>query len=968
MPKIGSKTKPTVGPRRQAARDMIGRAEELQLLLEACSDAPGVAVVEGEAGVGKSRLLTELFEREELAAHHKLLGHCHPVLDPFPLGPVVEALRGLPRRLDKGFSPGVVAGALRRLIPELSEHLPPEPPPLGDHSAERHRLFRALVEVLDVLGPTVLTLEDMQWAETGTCEFLTFLGSNLPDALTVVLTHRREDLGRSQWSRHHPMDLPPGAKRLDCALECLDPPQVSALIGNILETRYVSDEFAAFMHEKTSGLPFAVEELLRLLLEREDLVHLNGLWARRRLDSIRVPPAIHGSILERADRLSGEARLILAAAACVGRGATDELLAHVADLNPESTGPSLIEALDSNLISERADGTYAFRHALAEKAIHDSLLAPQRKELHLRAARFLEELDDPALSGQIADHYFKVHAWDKWVEFAEVAADTAASIHEDVVAFSYLSRALKTDRLSVEQATRLMLKLGTSALHGRMHEEAIPMIEQFLSSTRPQKEVEGELTFILGTLLGQAGSVLGMRDQFLRVVELGVPGWQAARCMSILSIAAVPDGDFSSYLGWADKAAKAAKSVDDPVLSLIVAADRASLLVNAGLSEGFSLAEELCQAPETVSERQEWIRACLNLAQAFLWLGYFERASALVASGLDAGDDLGYFRWKGALQTTQLLIDWRAGRWTGLADRAKELRETNADVPHITVDADLVRGWLALARGDAGAAGSLAVSVLDHSSSTGSIAAGASAGAVLVLSELKRDRAGDAVGYGMRALDLVGEKGIWTLSADLIPALTGALIETGQSDEAESLVKRFGTALEGRCAPDPLASLSLSQGFLAQERRRLGVALGKFRAAASAWEEISRPAAAAWAHEKLGECYEDESRAVDALIRARSLYCQLDATAYVTRASHKLKTVGGRAWTGGRKGYGDALSPREQEVVRLVAAGKTDHEIAAELFISPWTVKQHVSRAKRKLRVDRRVELGAAAPQGTPAP
>ncbi|MET8990700.1 AAA family ATPase, partial [Nonomuraea wenchangensis] len=184
---------------------LVGREKELARLVElisVTSPVPAVAVVEGEAGIGKSRLVAELLDGPAVTGLRVLRGACLQIREPFPLGALVEALRG--RAADLGESAlSPVAGALRELLPELAAALPPAPPPLDDRAAERHRVFRGLAEVLTALGPAVLVVEDLHWADGQTVEFLTYLMSVLPGTppgtLRVVLTYREEEAPR-MWS------------------------------------------------------------------------------------------------------------------------------------------------------------------------------------------------------------------------------------------------------------------------------------------------------------------------------------------------------------------------------------------------------------------------------------------------------------------------------------------------------------------------------------------------------------------------------------------------------------------------------------------------------------------------------------------------------------------------------------------------------------------------------------------------
>ncbi|MGW4802356.1 AAA family ATPase, partial [Nonomuraea sp. NPDC004297] len=173
---------------------LVGRAEELRRLVAAVSRPPAVVVLEGEAGIGKSRLLAELAARPGTADRLLLRGGARRIREPFPLGPLVEALRGAEEPLARAeLSP--VAGALRGLLPELAPVLPPALEPLDDRAAERHRLFRGLAEMLRALGPVVLVVEDLHWADEQTVEFLAYVLAAPPPGLSVVLTYRGEEAG-----------------------------------------------------------------------------------------------------------------------------------------------------------------------------------------------------------------------------------------------------------------------------------------------------------------------------------------------------------------------------------------------------------------------------------------------------------------------------------------------------------------------------------------------------------------------------------------------------------------------------------------------------------------------------------------------------------------------------------------------------------------------------------------------------
>ena len=203
---------------RITAPRLVGRSTEYELLRDAVSRPGSVTVVEGESGVGKTRLLAEVLPEVAATGRRVLVGGCRHLRDPLPLSPVVEALRSVGDALaDVPLSP--VAGALRPLPPELSDALPESPPPLDDRRAEQHRQFRGLVDVLDALGSTVLVLEDLHWADARTVDFLSYLLGAPQPRLAVVLTYRGEQVDPAVRAttarlpigvRHEHLELAPG--------------------------------------------------------------------------------------------------------------------------------------------------------------------------------------------------------------------------------------------------------------------------------------------------------------------------------------------------------------------------------------------------------------------------------------------------------------------------------------------------------------------------------------------------------------------------------------------------------------------------------------------------------------------------------------------------------------------------------------------------------------------------------------
>ncbi|MBN1173539.1 MAG: hypothetical protein JXA67_15315 [Micromonosporaceae bacterium] len=194
---------------------------------------------------------------------------------------MIEAIRGIRGQIrTQGLSP--LAGALRPLLPEYADVLPPLLPPIDDRLAERHRVFRALVEVLGSVEALVLVLEDLHWADEQTIDFVRYLLSDPPERLSLVVTFRGEEKAAATV-RALTARLPASVTRNHQVLALLDEQETGALASAILGTDRVSAGFAGYLHRWTSGLPFAVEEVLALLRGRGELACRGGGWARRAL-------------------------------------------------------------------------------------------------------------------------------------------------------------------------------------------------------------------------------------------------------------------------------------------------------------------------------------------------------------------------------------------------------------------------------------------------------------------------------------------------------------------------------------------------------------------------------------------------------------------------------------------------------------------------------------------------------------
>lgn len=935
---------------------LVGRDDQLGALRAAVPDQPAVVMVEGEAGVGKSRLVRELLDAD-LGPIAVLIGHCQPVGEPFPYGVVLEALRDCVDRLARNSSKlSPVAGVLGALLPELAEHLPAPPPPTGDPRAERHRFFRAVRELIGVLGPVLLVVEDLHWADDGSRQLLRFLMGDPPAALSIVVTYRREDVpgGVPLGSAYRP---PTGITSALLELEPLNVAEVRTMTSAILDGETVSAEFAVKLHERTAGIPYVVEETLRALRNPAGAVHADGATARRLLDNVNVPVLLRDAMAERLAALPADAVRLVQAAAVLGAPAPAELLGEVASIG--DSREALTFALTGHVLHEIGARQYGFRHTLAQQAVYDTLGGPDRQQLHDRAVDVLDRVEPRPLV-QLAEHSERAGRVSAWLSYGEAAADRAAELGDAGTATALLQRLLHDPAVPESDVDRLAIKLGRVAHHGLDQHDPTETLERLLSDRRLSMPARGEVRLYLGVLLiRQAGGISQARAEIERAVaDLAERPDLAARGTAVLGLSYLGTTPMSEVRPWLDRLAREREAAETVELKMSLYANELGSSMHTGDPAVLPGLDFL--PASTPGELRQLARAHCNLADALTTTGHLGLCADLLRNGLRFASECGAPFVASTAHATRARLDWLTGEWDGLADRARGLLDEYRDLFPVASELCLVLGSLATARGEWAEA-------VGHLAETGAFAAEESivpvavAGcAALARTMLAQDEVARACADADRGLAIVRTKGVWVWATELGPVAVAAFLAGGRGADAECLVDDFARGAEGRDAPMAAAALALCRAQLAEAHGRLDTAVALYREAADRYAALPAPYLAALAAEREAVCLlpSEHEKATEILSSLVDTFDALGATRDAARCRHLLRSSGvGKPSRRGRRGYGNELSPREQEVARLLAAGHTNRKIADVLFLSPRTVEQHAARVLRKLGVSSRAEL-----------
>ena len=924
-------------------------------------------LVEGEAGIGKSRLVREFLASPAGKARKALVACCPPFHQPCTLGPVVDALRQTAG--DVGVLPlSPLAGALRPVFPEWAEVLPPSPEPLEDFGAARYRLYRALAELLEYLRVRLVVAEDVHWADEATLEFLLFLAARQPHGSALLVTYRREDVPDGSLLRR----LTAGTTTARIVLPPLDVAATADLVSSMLDGEPVSEAFAGFLHERTDGLPLAVEETVRLMADRADLERRADGWVRRHLADVKVPPTVRDAVLERADRVRPRALAVLRAAAVLAEPATEPVLMAVAGLAGDEARASLCEALSCGLLTEISGGqVLAFRHALAARAVYEAAPGPLRREMHHRAGRALQGI--PSVTPvQLARHFREAGDVNLWCRHGEQAADLALASGDQNAAAALLCDLITAAALSPSDMARLTGKISLTALTD-VH-DLVSALRSVLNAGVASAGEEADVRYQLGRVLCSGDDWSAACVELERAIpDLMHDPVASARAMGLLGLPFGTDRPAAEHLRWLSRTHEVEAAMPE-LERLRLMVERATALLLLGEQDGWGESERAAEEATICGQQLQVIRVCLNTADAVMLWGRYAEASRVLAQGAELASQGEYGRLVDDAVIIGAHLDWFTGAWEGLAGRVERLVQADDRRSGTHTEAVLVVGLLHAVQG----AGEAAIRELERLCSQqarrGLMLPALEPAAWLARLLLAEGRVGDALEVTEEPMRGLTAKGIWLWATEIVPARVQALLAADRREEASALTAAFGRGLRRRSMPAPQAALVLSRAMLAQAAGSYVRAGVLFERAADAWQRLPRPYDALLAREQQARCLLAVGERETGLARLGEVLrglSSLGATADADLVAHTLRgygVVARRTWHRGRLGYGDQLSPRELEVVRLVIEGHTNQSIAQTLSRSPKTVEMQLSSAKRKLGVSSRAALAVRAAEAGVVP
>jgi ATP/maltotriose-dependent transcriptional regulator MalT len=967
---------------------LVGRGAELARLEAALADAaagrPALAFVAGDSGVGKSRLIAELEERARAEGACVLHGESVELGEgELPFGPLVGALRPLARsrddvldELDEGSR-----AELARLLPAFGRPgalAGTEPAP--ERTAQA-RLFEAVLELLDRLGAggtVLLVLEDIHWADPSTRAFVAFLGRSLGEEHVLVVASYRLD----ELHRRHPLrpllaeiERDPSVARIE--LPPLTRDEVALALDDILGERPPRD-LVDRLYARTEGNALFLEEVLA--------AGPDGRGA--------LPATLRDALMVRVDRLSEDAQALLRVLA-IAQIADHALLARASGLEPAALGAALREAVATHVIVAGDDGQHAFRHALLREVVQDDLLPGEREQLHLALARALEDRAGGAqVAAGVAFHYAAAGAQPAALAASVRAAAAAERIHAYDEAAALVERALELwDRVDDPEALagagRLEL-LSRAAEHhaqGSDQARAEPLLRAALDAVDRGREPRPAAALLerlarVQWRQGRSDEALATAREGLELVAGDASSPERARLLGWFAKTRMLQGRYRDAVRAGREALTAATAAGDAAaLSGALNAVGVSLIHQGEIDEGVAHLHDAMARARDEGRPGDRRTAAVNLADALHLAGRLGDARDVAREAAEEARRDGHVTLWLAVTVSELAFEageWdEADRWMPSADR----RFTGLELAIV----ELRRAEAALGRGEHAGVAERLERIAPLIADSGEAQFHGTFGAVLA--ELRR-RAGDLDGARdavFQALDRIEFCTDDALRLARVSA-AGIAVEADRAQRGRDLGDAEETARALAGVDDLLLRVeaaaadggALPGAWLIDARADAARAAGAddpnlWAAAAETWDALGRPYPALVARRRQAEALvvrDDRDAAgpiaAAALGRARDMGAgwlagELEALMARARLRHDGAAPPSLAADGDAADEPFGLTPRERQVLALVARGATNREIGAELFMAEKTASVHVSRILAKLDVRTRTEAAAVA-------
>lgn len=934
---------------------MIGRSEvlkQLDHLMRAAEHGDGALVlVSGDAGIGKTRLVEEAIAGCGLVA----LRGSAPAHGATPYGPIVAALRDHLRRA-KG----------RPFDGPLSEHLGSLLPEVGapSETCDRPTLFEAIAYAFRTIAreqPTVAFLDDLHWADAATVEMLPSLATMTADSpLLFVAAYRSDELPRGHPVRGLRVELRRAGRFNEIVLEPLDVRGTAELTAHVLRLP-PGRSLVAAIHDRTEGIPFFVEELAAALAAGGRLVETGSRLELSPGMTVPLPESIRDATRVRTELLSPEARASLQAAAVIGVRVP---LDHLAGIGGDGGLGALVEV---GLLSEVEPGVAQFRHDLIREAVYADAPWPQRRRLHGELAELLDRQGgEPRL---IADHWLAAGDAARARPVLLEAARRFCAVHAYRDAAGAGRVALELWPENEDEAGRLAAldELGRCAELCGEWPEAARVWEEVADNERDahRRAVVIRQLATVYNLQGRSAAASDAHAQAAVLFEANGLDAEAAAERLALADSLFP-AESAAALDQLERALTAAKRAGRQDLQSRALSSTGYMLGATGNRDrGFAAARAALATATADGDVTGTVDAYWTIGTiANFWAEYgkatdaFESAATLCREHGRRPDEASCVACLG-------LVLFERGDWSAAEELARQSKEAPDAPAPVRAHADWIVGIICALRGGTKRGRSLLRRVLADAERFGLPMAQVQSTLGLALVDELEGRPSD----------------LWRGLLDSPPPFLSLTYVSGFRWASTFGARRGDVDLVRACAhglaewsarygsPDALAGLAHALGEVSLLEAATERAVDQFmratellRGAGAVFELAHSRSRAGVALIEAG----DREVGVGELVDAHHTFRRLHARPFAHRVAAELEAHGEQVASSlGRRAARElehgGLSRREVEVLRLVAVGRTNREIAHELFLSSRTVDMHVRSILTKLTCASRTEAAMKA-------
>ena len=955
---------------------MVGRHVELatvwSAVREICDGSGTIVLIEGEPGIGKTRLVRELIGLATSEGMRTALGLAIRLAAQAPYAAWLDALRQIARQETLAPLLEPLGGDLRALhavVPEIGlRSRATDAPAAGFEPSMALRSLQRTLEALAADRPTVLVLEDIQWLDPSSLDLLAVIARRPPPGFALLATARSTG-------------LPAAIDELRTAL--LSQPGV----GHVTLSPLAIEDARDLVSQLSPGLEATVVDRITARAGGNPLF-LQELAATSNFDVI--PETVAGALRERLRATTDQALLVLrltAIAASSGETVPLGIIQSASGLSEASFHAAVHELVDIDVLTV-VDDMVGFRHALLAEAATAALLLPERRALHRRVAEALDATatdwrSEPRLAGRRAQHWSEGGDAERALVASLDAAGAARRAHSPREALRHLERALHewgrvepSSRPTSPDLVEILVAASDAAIAAG-ERSAITFIQRAIAAADPDVEPD-RLATLYQRLWSHRwhfgeGRLAGEAVERAKSLAHSAGGMTDASALETEARALMLDNRFREALGLATES-----------ISLAVAGgDRATFVgaaITHGVAQGFlgnadQGLDQLLMARRDAHEMADALlltRTHVNAVELLCLEGRFEDAADDAQAGVMSLRDLGASGYAEIVMSSRIRALVQLGRW----HEADELLESH-DAPeegNAAVERFIYRADIALGRGRLDEAETALAEGRRRSIATTGGDYDAELSRLEVGLALERGRPGEAAQVADAALARLARREIPLAIASLVAVRLRVAAETrGDGGDVRAIGVGDGKVMEGIASLRSRRNAPLvERAWLAQAEAELAAA--ERRATAETWLEVADRwevmGALPRALRPLRRAAETilatgkRQGAAEPLRRALRLAESVEGSIELARLldlARRARLSDSRPGAVPLPGVATAITGRELDVLRLLAAGLTNREVGRRLFMSEHTVATHVSHLLAKLGARSRAEVVASA-------